>query len=94
MFAAGCGEPAQRAFGDDPGARHRQHWCRDVFAAALAAQSVVAEARFRQIPHGNSIGEQKEKISTTSGYPTIRPEPVNECIGLKSSFEIYPPIDE
>jgi hypothetical protein len=47
----GMALPAKRAFGDDPCVRHRQHWGRNVFAAALAAKSVVAEAGFRQIPH-------------------------------------------
>jgi hypothetical protein len=50
-----------------------KYWRRNVFAAALAAKSVVADACFRQIPHWNSIGEEKENISTPVSSENAKP---------------------
>ena len=64
---------AQRAFGHDPGVRHRHDRRRNVFAAAFATNGVVADTRIGQVPHWNSIGEQKANISTVSLLPTNHP---------------------
>src|ERR1700722_14990074 len=59
--------PAERTIGDDPGVRHGLHWGRDVLAAALAADRIVANAdagRFHMRP---SIGEKRRNLSTRCG---------------------------
>ena len=83
---------AQRAFGHDPGVRYRHDRRRNVFAAAFTPNGVVADASFRQVPHWNSIGEQKAKFSTVSPLPTTR----SECgdwaclqVSLNKGFDKY-----
>ena len=57
---------AERAVGDDPGVRHGHDGGGDVLAASFAADSVVADSGFGELPHVTSIGEEKEKICTRS----------------------------
>lgn len=58
--------PAERTIGDDPGVRHRLHRCRDVLAAALAADRVVANAGGWQVPHAAQYRRTKDE-----NYPPI-----------------------
>ena len=64
---------AKDTFSHDPPVGHRHHGSRDVFTASFAPDREVAKARFGQVPHPNSIGEQTANISTVSPLPTIDP---------------------
>src|ERR1017187_7910584 len=52
----------QRTSGNNPTVWHGSDRGRDGLAASLAPNGEVAEPRLGQVPHRNSIGEQKGKI--------------------------------
>lgn len=57
---------AQRAFSHDPRIRHGLNRGRDVLSASFTTDDGVGMPRLGQVPHGNSIGEEKAKICTGS----------------------------
>lgn len=55
---------AEGTLRDDPGIGHGHDRGRDVFTTAFALNGEVADTGVGQLPHMDSIGEEKAKICT------------------------------